>query len=49
MINDGVAEFFAGSADRFAGFGTVPMPDAAAAAKELKRCTKGSASRACRS
>ena len=40
MINDGVAEFVAGKPDRFAALGTVPMPDAAAAASELERCIK---------
>ena len=40
MINDGVAEFVAGKPDRFAALGTVPMPDAAAAASELERCMK---------
>jgi len=38
MINDGIAEYVAGKPDRFAALGTVPMPDAAAAASELERC-----------
>jgi aminocarboxymuconate-semialdehyde decarboxylase len=38
MINDGIAEYVAGKPDRFAALGTVPMPDAATAARELERC-----------
>jgi aminocarboxymuconate-semialdehyde decarboxylase len=38
VVNDGVAEFVARKPDRLKGFGTVPMPDAAEAAKELERC-----------
>ena len=40
MVNDGIAAFCAKRADRFKGFGTVPMPDGNEAAKELERCTK---------
>ena len=38
VVNDGVAEFVARKPDRLKGFGTVPMPDGAEAAKELERC-----------
>jgi len=37
MINDGLAEFAARRPDRFVVLGTVPLPDAAAAASELER------------
>jgi aminocarboxymuconate-semialdehyde decarboxylase len=40
LVNDGIAEFVAGSPDRFIGFGSVPMPDGNEAAKELERCVK---------
>ena len=40
LVNDGIAAFCAKRADRFKGFGTVPMPDGQEAAKELERCTK---------
>ena len=40
LVNDGIAAFCAKRADRFKGFGTVPMPDGHEAAKELERCTK---------
>src|SRR5215470_17429404 len=38
VINDGIAEFVAQKPDRLTGFGSVPMPDASEAAKELERC-----------
>ena len=38
LVNDGIAEFVAQKPDRFVGFGSVPMPDASEAAKELERC-----------
>jgi len=38
MVNDGIAEFVAKMPDRFAGLGSVPMPDGNEAAKELERC-----------
>jgi aminocarboxymuconate-semialdehyde decarboxylase len=38
MVNDGIAEFVAQKPDRLIGFGSVPMPDASEAAKELERC-----------
>ena len=38
MVNDGIAEFVGKKPDRFAGLGSVPMPDANEAAKELERC-----------
>ena len=38
IVNDGIAEFVAGKPDRFAGLGSVPMPDGNEAAKELERC-----------
>jgi aminocarboxymuconate-semialdehyde decarboxylase len=37
-VNDGIAEFVARKPDRLAGFGSVPMPDGAEAARELERC-----------
>lgn len=37
MINDGLAEFAGRRPDRFVAFGTVPLPDAHAAAAELER------------
>ena len=40
MVNDGIAAFCAKKADRFKGFGTVPMPDGNEASKELERCVK---------
>ena len=40
MVNDGIAGFCAKKADRFKGFGTVPMPDGSEAANELERCVK---------
>jgi len=40
MINDGLAEFAARRPDRFVPFGTVPLPDADAAASELERCMR---------
>jgi aminocarboxymuconate-semialdehyde decarboxylase len=40
LVNDGIAAFCAKRADRFKGFGTVPMPDGHEAAKELERCSK---------
>ena len=40
LVNDGIAAFCAKRADRFKGFGTVPMPDGQEAARELERCTK---------
>jgi aminocarboxymuconate-semialdehyde decarboxylase len=40
LVNDGIAEFCAKKADRLKGFGSVPMPDAQEAAKELERCVK---------
>ena len=40
IVNDGIAEFCAKKADRLKGFGSVPMPDAQEAAKELDRCVK---------
>jgi aminocarboxymuconate-semialdehyde decarboxylase len=40
MVNDGIAAFCAKRADRFKGFGTVPMTDGNEAAKELERCVK---------
>jgi aminocarboxymuconate-semialdehyde decarboxylase len=38
LVNDGIAEFVAKMPDRFAGLGSVPMPDGNEAAKELERC-----------
>jgi aminocarboxymuconate-semialdehyde decarboxylase len=38
MVNDGIAEFVRKMPDRFAGLGSVPMPDGNEAAKELERC-----------
>jgi aminocarboxymuconate-semialdehyde decarboxylase len=38
MVNDGVAEFAARRPDRFVALGTVPLPDAQAAAAELEHC-----------
>jgi aminocarboxymuconate-semialdehyde decarboxylase len=38
VVNDGIAEFVAQKPDRLIGFGSVPMPDASEAAKELERC-----------
>jgi aminocarboxymuconate-semialdehyde decarboxylase len=38
IVNDGVAEFVAKMPDRFAGLGSVPMPDGNEAARELERC-----------
>jgi aminocarboxymuconate-semialdehyde decarboxylase len=40
IINDSIAEFVSGKPDRFAGLGSVPMPDGAEAALELERCVK---------
>ena len=40
MINDGLAEFAARRPDRFVALGTVPLPDAHAAAAELERCMR---------
>jgi aminocarboxymuconate-semialdehyde decarboxylase len=40
IVNDGIAAFCAGKADRLKGFGSVPMPDGREAAKELERCIK---------
>src|SRR5206468_10244451 len=40
LVNDGVAEFVARKPDRFAGLGSVPMPDGAEAASELERCMR---------
>ena len=40
IVNDGVAEFVGKMPDRFAGLGSVPMPDANEAAAELERCVK---------
>jgi len=39
-VNDGIAEFVARKPDRFAGLGSVPMPDGAEAASELERCMR---------
>ena len=38
VLNDGIAEYCAQRPDRFIGFGSVPMQDAAEAVKELERC-----------
>jgi len=38
MVNDGIAEFVGKKPDRFAGLGSVPMPDGNEAANELERC-----------
>jgi aminocarboxymuconate-semialdehyde decarboxylase len=38
IVNDGIAEFVGKMPDRFAGLGSVPMPDSNEAAKELERC-----------
>jgi aminocarboxymuconate-semialdehyde decarboxylase len=38
MVNDGIAEYGAQKPDRFICFGSVPMPDAGEAVKELERC-----------
>jgi len=38
IVNDGIAEFVAKMPDRFAGLGSVPMPEGNEAAKELERC-----------
>jgi aminocarboxymuconate-semialdehyde decarboxylase len=40
LINDGLAEFAARRPDRFVPLGTVPLPDADAAAAELERCVR---------
>ncbi len=40
LVNDGIAAFCAQRPDRLKPFGTVPMTDAAEAAKELERCVK---------
>jgi aminocarboxymuconate-semialdehyde decarboxylase len=40
LVNDGVAAFCAGKPERLKPFCSVPMPDAAEAAKELERCVK---------
>ena len=40
IVNDGIAAFCAGKADRLKGFGSVPMPDGHEAGKELERCIK---------
>jgi aminocarboxymuconate-semialdehyde decarboxylase len=40
IVNDGIAEFCAVEPERFKGFGAVPMPDGAEAARELERCVK---------
>jgi len=40
MVNDGIARYVAGKADRFVGMGTVPLQDGAEAASELGRCMK---------
>lgn len=38
LVNDGMAEYAARRPDRFIPFGTVPLQDGAAAARELRRC-----------
>jgi aminocarboxymuconate-semialdehyde decarboxylase len=38
IVNDGIVEFVGKKPDRFAGLGSVPMPDGNEAAKELERC-----------
>jgi len=38
IVNDGIADFVGKKPDRFAGLGSVPMPDGNEAAKELERC-----------
>jgi aminocarboxymuconate-semialdehyde decarboxylase len=38
IVNEGIAEFVAKMPDRFAGLGSVPMPDGNEAASELERC-----------
>lgn len=38
VLNDGIAEYCAQRPDRFIGFGSLPMMDAAEAVKELERC-----------
>jgi aminocarboxymuconate-semialdehyde decarboxylase len=40
MVNDGVAEYVARKPDRFVALGTVPLQDAAEAARELERCMR---------
>jgi aminocarboxymuconate-semialdehyde decarboxylase len=38
IVNDGIADFVGKKPDRFAGLGSVPMPDGNEAARELERC-----------
>ena len=40
IVNDGIAEYVAGKPERFAGLGSVPMPDGNEAALELDRCVR---------
>jgi aminocarboxymuconate-semialdehyde decarboxylase len=40
IVNDGIAEYVAGRSDRFAGLGSVPLPDGNETALELERCIK---------
>jgi aminocarboxymuconate-semialdehyde decarboxylase len=40
MVNEGIADFVAGKPDRFIGLGSVPMSNAAEAAKELEHCMR---------
>ena len=40
IVNDGIAEYVTGKPDRFAGLGSVPMPDGNEAALELERCVR---------
>ncbi|MGD0024363.1 MAG: amidohydrolase family protein [Xanthobacteraceae bacterium] len=40
IVNEGIAAFCAGKADRLKGFGSVPMPNGQEAARELERCVK---------
>ena len=49
IVNDGIAAFCAGKADRLKGFGSVPMPDGHEAAQaSLSAASKSSASPASR-
>lgn len=38
IVNDGIAAYAAQKPERFVAFGSVPMPDASEAVKELERC-----------
>ena len=48
VVNDGIAAFCAGKADRLKGFGSVPMPDGHEAARSSSAASNSSASPASR-